>query len=56
MCATMGGGTFANFTELRDLSTRKTAGVLNGSGIPAPEGGQWYATQVIRVRKRLAEK
>jgi hypothetical protein len=50
MCATMGGGTFANFTELRDLSTRKTAGVLNGRGIPAPEGG------LIRVRKRLAEK
>lgn len=44
------------FTELGDLSARKTAEVLNARGIPTPEGGKWYATQVIRVRKRLAEK
>ena len=44
------------FTELNDLSARKTAEVLNERGIPTPEGGKWYATQVIRVRKRLAEK
>ena len=44
------------FTELRDLSARKTAEVLNEQGVQTPEGGKWYATQVIRVRKRLAEK
>ena len=44
------------FTELSDLSARKTAEVLNARGIPTPEGGNWYATQVIRVRKRLGEK
>jgi hypothetical protein len=43
------------FAELHDLSARKTAEVLNGRGIPTPEGSKWYATQVIRVRKRLAE-
>ena len=43
------------FTELNDLSARKTAEVLNERGIPTPEGGKWYATQVIRVRKRLAD-
>jgi DNA invertase Pin-like site-specific DNA recombinase len=44
------------FAELADLSARKTAEVLNARGIPTSEGGKWYATQVIRVRKRLAEK
>ncbi|MGO9398666.1 MAG: recombinase family protein [Xanthobacteraceae bacterium] len=40
------------FTELGDLSARKMAEVLNARGVPTPEGGKWYATQVIRVRKR----
>ena len=44
------------FAELTDLSARKAAETLNARGIPTPEGGKWYATQVIRVRKRLAEK
>src|SRR6516162_10817859 len=44
------------FAELSDLSARKAAETLNARGIPTPEGGKWYATQVIRVRKRLAEK
>jgi hypothetical protein len=43
------------FAELGDLSARKLAETLNARGIPTPEGGNWYATQVIRVRKRLAE-
>ena len=44
------------FTELGDLSARKTAAVLNARGIRTPEGGKWYATQVIRVRKRLVRE
>ena len=43
------------FAELSDLSARKAAETLNARGIPTPEAGKWYATQVIRVRKRLAE-
>jgi hypothetical protein len=39
----LSGRMHSNFTELR-LSARKTAEVLNANGIPAPEGGQWYAT------------
>jgi len=42
------------YAELANLSARKTAEVLNARGIPTPEGGKWYATQVIGVRKRLA--
>jgi DNA invertase Pin-like site-specific DNA recombinase len=41
------------FAELGDLSARKVAETLNARGIATPEGGKWYATQVIRVRKRL---
>ena len=44
------------FAELGDVSARKTAGILNARRIPTPEGGKWYATQVIRVRKRLADE
>jgi DNA invertase Pin-like site-specific DNA recombinase len=44
------------FAELADLSARKVAETLNARGIPTPEGRKWYATQVIRVRKRLAAK
>ena len=44
------------FAQLADLSARKAAEVLNARGVPTPEGGKWYATQVIRVRKRLTDK
>jgi DNA invertase Pin-like site-specific DNA recombinase len=44
------------FAELADLSARKAAETLNARDVPTPEGGKWYATQVIRVRKRLAEE
>ena len=43
------------FAKLSDLSARKAAETLNARNIPTPEGGKWYATQVIRVRKRLAD-
>jgi DNA invertase Pin-like site-specific DNA recombinase len=44
------------FAELGDLSARKAAETLNARRVPAPQGGKWYATQVIRVRKRLADE
>jgi Recombinase len=43
------------FDELASLSARKAAEELNARGFPTPEGGNWFATQVIRVRKRLAD-
>jgi DNA invertase Pin-like site-specific DNA recombinase len=43
------------FDELSSLSARKAAEKLNERGIATPEGGKWYATQVIRVRKRLSQ-
>jgi DNA invertase Pin-like site-specific DNA recombinase len=43
------------FDELASLSARKAAEELNARGFPTPEGGKWFATQVIRVRKRLAD-
>jgi DNA invertase Pin-like site-specific DNA recombinase len=42
------------FAELAGLSARKAAETLNSRGVPTPGGGKWFATQVIRVRKRLA--
>jgi DNA invertase Pin-like site-specific DNA recombinase len=44
------------FEELADLSARRAAAELNARGVPTPEGGKWYATQVIRVRKRLQDQ
>jgi DNA invertase Pin-like site-specific DNA recombinase len=41
--------------ELAGLSARKAAEELNARGVATPEGGKWYATQVIRVRKRLGQ-
>lgn len=41
------------FVELAGLSARKTAEELNRRAIAAPNGGQWHAMQVIRVRERL---
>jgi Recombinase len=43
------------FDELAGLSARKAADELNKRGVPTPEGGKWYATQVIRTRKRLGQ-
>jgi DNA invertase Pin-like site-specific DNA recombinase len=43
------------FDELASLSARKAAEELNTRGIATPEGGKWYATQVIRIRKRLGK-
>jgi DNA invertase Pin-like site-specific DNA recombinase len=42
------------FEELATLSARKVAEALNARGVPTPAGGKWHATQVIRVRQRLA--
>ena len=44
------------FLELANMSARKAAEELNRRGIPAPAGGNWFATQVIRVRERLSSK
>ena len=42
------------FDGLSELSARKAAEELNARGIPTPAGGKWHATQVIRIRERLA--
>jgi DNA invertase Pin-like site-specific DNA recombinase len=42
------------FGELADMSARKAAEELSRRGILAPAGGQWFAAQIIRVRKRLS--
>jgi DNA invertase Pin-like site-specific DNA recombinase len=41
------------FDELAVLSANGCAAELNRRGIPAPNGGQWFAVQVIRFRRRL---
>jgi DNA invertase Pin-like site-specific DNA recombinase len=41
------------FVELQEMSANGTAAELNARGIPAPNGGRWFAVQVIRVRERL---
>jgi DNA invertase Pin-like site-specific DNA recombinase len=41
--------------KLASLSTRGAAAELNRRGIPAANGGQWFAAQVQRVRARLAD-
>ena len=41
------------FEELADLSARQAAATLNAFGIKTAEGGQWHASQVVRVRERL---
>jgi DNA invertase Pin-like site-specific DNA recombinase len=40
--------------ELAFLSANQAAAELNRRKITTPSGGQWFATQVIRVRARLA--
>jgi DNA invertase Pin-like site-specific DNA recombinase len=42
------------FDGLSGMSARKAAEELNKQGVSTPAGGKWYATQVIRVRERLA--
>jgi DNA invertase Pin-like site-specific DNA recombinase len=42
------------FAELEHMSARACAAALNERGIAAPNGGQWFAMQVVRVRERLA--
>ena len=42
------------FAELTSMSARQAAEELNKRAIEAPAGGKWLATQVIRVRDRLA--
>jgi DNA invertase Pin-like site-specific DNA recombinase len=39
--------------ELAALSANQAAAELNRRKVPTPAGGQWYATQVIRLRQRL---
>jgi hypothetical protein len=41
--------------ELAALSADAAAAALNARNVPSPRGGRWYAAQVIRMRKRLAE-
>lgn len=40
--------------ELASLSAHHAAGELNRRGVPAANGGLWSATQIDRVRRRLA--
>jgi Recombinase len=40
-------------TELAGLSANKVAAELNRRGVPTPQGGQWHALTVIRLRQRL---
>jgi DNA invertase Pin-like site-specific DNA recombinase len=42
------------FDELHELSANGCAAELNARGITAPNGGRWFAVQVIRFRDRLA--
>jgi DNA invertase Pin-like site-specific DNA recombinase len=41
-------------SELAVLSANQAAAELNRRMIPTASGGQWFATQVIRLRQRLA--
>lgn len=41
-------------TELADMSANAAAAELNRRGVATPQGGQWHALTVIRLRKRLA--
>jgi DNA invertase Pin-like site-specific DNA recombinase len=40
--------------ELTEVSANSAARELNHRSIPTPAGGQWHATQVIRLRQRLS--
>ena len=41
--------------ELVALPADAAAATLNARNVPSPRGGRWYAAQVVRMRKRLAE-
>src|SRR6476646_5132810 len=41
--------------ELAALPPDAVAAALNARNVPSPRGGRWYAAQVVRMRKRLAE-
>ena len=41
------------FESLSNLSARKAAAKLNADKVGTPDGGNWHATQVIRIRRRL---
>jgi hypothetical protein len=38
-------------TALADLSANRAAAELNRRKVATPAGGQWFATQVIRLRQ-----
>jgi DNA invertase Pin-like site-specific DNA recombinase len=40
--------------ELADMSANAAAAELNRRGVATPQGGQWHALTVIRLRKRVA--
>jgi DNA invertase Pin-like site-specific DNA recombinase len=42
------------FAELDGVSANKAADELNRRGVATPQGGQWHALTVIRLRQRLA--
>ena len=41
--------------ELSQMSANQAAAELNRRKVPTPAGGQWFATQVIRLRERVAK-
>jgi phosphohistidine swiveling domain-containing protein len=41
-------------TETEALTAYRAAIILNKRGVPSAAGGRWSATQVVRVRRRLA--
>jgi hypothetical protein len=41
------------FSELADLSANAAAAELNRRSVATPQGGQWHALTVIRLRQRL---
>jgi hypothetical protein len=51
--AALAGALRWTFDQLRDLSHRGVAKVLNERGIKTTEGSAWSAVQVMRVRRRL---
>ena len=40
--------------EFATLPAAVVVAELNARNVPSPRGGRWYAAQVIRMRKRLA--
>jgi hypothetical protein len=40
--------------EMEALSATKAAAILNERGVPSAMGRKWSASQVMRVRRRLA--